>query len=56
MVLMINIILQRFVLANGKCHLTSQFMTSYGGLQMIDRAEADDVFNLGRQRGVAVFE
>ena len=38
-----------------KVPFNSQFMTSHGALQMIDRSEADDVFNLGRQLGVEVF-
>ncbi|MGR3218796.1 MAG: porin, partial [Candidatus Anammoxibacter sp.] len=38
-----------------KVPFNSQFMTSAGALQMIDRSEVDDEFNLGRQLGVAVF-
>ena len=38
-----------------KVPFNGQFMTSEAELQMIDRSEADEVFNLGRQIGVMVF-
>ena len=38
-----------------KVPFNGQFMTSEAELQMIDRSEADEVFNFGRQIGVMVF-